>query len=182
MHLMRKCPCPVWVMKPTRRKRYARIMAVVDPDSSDEEKNLLNVKIMDLATSLAQMEKSKLHIVHAWTLFGERWLKGRDGVKPNDLRKLLREEKETHRNQLDELLKNYALDDLKHQSHLVKGDADVVISELVSEKQADLLVMGTVCRTGIAGFFIGNTAEKVLQQVECSVLTVKPDRFVTPVK
>ena len=47
---------------------------------------------------------------------------------------------------------------------------------------ADLLVMGTVCRTGVSGFFMGNTAEQVLQQVECSVLTVKPDRFITPVE
>ena len=41
--------------------------------------------------------------------------------------------------------------------------------------------MGTVCRTGIAGFFIGNTAEKTLQQVDCSVLMVKPEGFVSPV-
>jgi nucleotide-binding universal stress UspA family protein len=45
----------------------------------------------------------------------------------------------------------------------------------------DLLVMGTVCRTGIAGFLIGNTAEEVLNQVDCSVLTVKPEGFETPV-
>ena len=31
------------------------------------------------------------------------------------------------------------------------------------------------------GFFIGNTAESVLQQVNCSVLTVKPEGFVSPV-
>ncbi|NJO21650.1 MAG: universal stress protein [Sphingomonadales bacterium] len=41
--------------------------------------------------------------------------------------------------------------------------------------------MGTVTRTGIAGFLIGATAEDVLRQVDCSVLTVKPDGFVTPV-
>ena len=28
---------------------------------------------------------------------------------------------------------------------------------------------------------MGKTAESILQQVECSVLTVKPDDFVTPV-
>jgi nucleotide-binding universal stress UspA family protein len=42
--------------------------------------------------------------------------------------------------------------------------------------------MGTVSRTGVAGLLIGNTAEKVLNQVGCSVLTVKPDGFITPVK
>jgi nucleotide-binding universal stress UspA family protein len=41
--------------------------------------------------------------------------------------------------------------------------------------------MGTVCRTGVTGFLIGNTAEKVLNNVDCSVLTVKPEGFVTPV-
>ena len=45
-----------------------------------------------------------------------------------------------------------------------------------------LLVMGTLCRTGIPGFFIGNTAETILNQVDCSVLTVKPKGFVSPVK
>ena len=47
---------------------------------------------------------------------------------------------------------------------------------------SDQVVMGTVCRTGLAGFFIGNTAESVLQQVNCSVLVLKPEGFVSPVK
>ena len=45
----------------------------------------------------------------------------------------------------------------------------------------DTIVMGSVGRTGLAGFFIGNTAETVLSRVKCSVLTVKPDGFVSPV-
>jgi len=41
--------------------------------------------------------------------------------------------------------------------------------------------MGTVNRAGIAGLLIGNTAEKVLRQVDCSTLAVKPEGFITPV-
>ncbi len=41
--------------------------------------------------------------------------------------------------------------------------------------------MGTVCRTGIPGLIIGNTAERVLDSVKCSVLTVKPAGFVSPI-
>jgi len=48
--------------------------------------------------------------------------------------------------------------------------------------QADLVVMGTVARTGIAGWLIGNTAEAILEQLQCSVLAVKPHGFVSPVK
>ena len=69
----------------------------------------------------------------------------------------------------------------KHRIHLGKGEAALVIPKLAHQKQVDLIVMGTVCRTGIAGFFIGNTAEKILQDVDCSVLTVKPEGFVSPV-
>ena len=36
--------------------------------------------------------------------------------------------------------------------------------------------------TDFLPLLIGNTAENVLNQVNCSVLTVKPEGFVTPVK
>ena len=56
------------------------------------------------------------------------------------------------------------------------------LSELARKsKRLILLVMGTVCRTGLSGFLIGNTAEEVLGAVDCSVLTVKPEGFVSPV-
>jgi universal stress protein E len=43
------------------------------------------------------------------------------------------------------------------------------------------LVMGTMSRGGIPGLLIGNTAEKVLYRANCSVLTLKPDGFKSPV-
>lgn len=50
------------------------------------------------------------------------------------------------------------------------------------ELKVDRVVMGTVVRTGIARSIIGNTAEKILEQVSCSVLALKPAGFVSPVK
>jgi nucleotide-binding universal stress UspA family protein len=47
--------------------------------------------------------------------------------------------------------------------------------------QIDCIVMGTVARTGVRGFIMGNTAETVLEQIDCSVLAIKPQGFVTPV-
>lgn len=52
---------------------------------------------------------------------------------------------------------------------------------VAQKKHVDVIVMGTVCRTGVAGLFTGNTADKILRQVDCSVLTVKPDGFARPV-
>ena len=45
-----------------------------------------------------------------------------------------------------------------------------------------MVVMGTLSRSGPAGVLIGNTAEKVLARIDCSVLAVKPEAFITPVR
>ena len=67
------------------------------------------------------------------------------------------------------------------QTYLVKGDARKEIPLLAKKIGADLVVMGTVARTGIPGFIMGNTAETILNQINCSVLAVKPPGFITPV-
>ncbi|MCG8507780.1 MAG: universal stress protein, partial [Rhodospirillales bacterium] len=69
MHLMRKCPCPVWVIKPGR-DRFTRILAAVDIDPTDPEKSALCRKILELSTSLAESELAHLDVVHAWSLKG----------------------------------------------------------------------------------------------------------------
>ncbi len=65
--------------------------------------------------------------------------------------------------------------------HLPKGRARSVIPSLAAELNVDLMVMGTVGRTGIPGLIIGNTDESVLSRIHCSVLAVKPPGFATPV-
>ena len=92
----------------------------------------------------------------------------------SDVRKL-------HKSWFQNLILNYDLQGLAFKTHLLKGDASEVISKLAHKKGIDLIVMGTVARTGIPGFFIGNTAEKILTKVDCSVLTVKPSAFSSPV-
>lgn len=178
LHLMRKCPCPVWINKPIKHKRYTRIMAAVDPDTWHDTKARLNRVIMDLATSLAMRENSELHVVQAWSPYGENALpdkatlfgNGEQGGEP-----------EIHKRDMNELLESYRVKGLNPQVHLTEGNAEDVILSVAREEHIELIVMGTVGRVGIPGFFIGNTAEEVLRQIDCSVLTVKPDGFVTPV-
>jgi nucleotide-binding universal stress UspA family protein len=73
------------------------------------------------------------------------------------------------------------LDYLKPQTHLVKGWARKAVPALAKQIEVDLVVMGTVARTGIPGFIMGNTAEIILNQIDCSVLAIKPPGFVTSV-
>jgi universal stress protein E len=90
--------------------------------------------------------------------------------------------REAHRRRFDQLLGQFDLEKRKPRLHLTQGEAGNVIPQLAAKERIDLIVMGTLARTGIEGYFIGNTAETVLQRVACSVLTVKPDGFVSPVR
>jgi len=193
--LLRQCPCPVWVVRPSVGERYERILAAVDPDEHDYENEQLNMKIMDVASSMARLEQSELHVVHAWSIFGERALKMDFGsasgrfqfhglaswVSPEEFDKIVDNIRDEHQKSLDHLLSRCDLKNLNVKVHLVKGEAGDLIPELAAKEKIDLVVMGTHSRSGAAGFLIGNTSEKILHHVECSVIAVKPDQFVAVV-
>ncbi len=182
MHLMRKCPCPVWITDPDQqRDSYSRILAAVDTSTPGETNRALNMLIMDLSTSLARREQSEWHVVHASEANRHYGQIGRSEMTRAGKGRQARIDEGAPRDRVDELLDGYDLTDLSYRVHVVQGRARSVIPRVAAELQTDLLVMGTVSRTGIAGLFIGNTAETVLRQVECSVLTVKPAGFDTPV-
>lgn len=182
MQLMRKCPCPVWVVKPTQAERYTRILAAVDPTPLDEEQYAINIKIMDLATSLARRQQYELLVVHTWTFPSEHSLRSGYLVASSEVDRWVSKAQDLHRRRLTELLAPYPLQDLKSRVYMLKGEPGNLIPMLAAKMAVGLIVMGTVSRTGVAGLFMGNTAERILHQVDCSVLTVKPDGFVTPVR
>lgn len=180
MHLLRKCPCPVWIDRPDAVSPYRTILAAVDPVAEQDE--ACDRLIMDLATSLASRESARLAVVHAWRLYGESMLRnGLARVPPVKLERMLDETRELHREKLDQLLAPYALDEDAVNVFLKKGEPAACIHELSNEIHADLIILGTVGRLGVPGFFIGNTAEEVLQTTQASVLAVKPQGFVSPV-
>ncbi len=148
----------------------------------DQTDSDLNRLIMDLATSLAGTESANLHVIHAWRLEGESMLRsGRARVSASEVTELLTSAEQSHKRKLDELLVDYDLSTESTQVNLVKGTASKVITSFSEAVDADLIVIGTVGRTGIPGLIIGNTAENVLQTTSASVLAVKPSGFVSPV-
>jgi len=194
MHLLRKCPCPVWLLKAKSPKAYQRILAAVDVDDNypSEELNtrhLLNVQILEMASSLSLSESVELHIVHAWEAIGESFMSGGFMARPEEeVVTYVEEVKQRHSHNLNVLMSEIidklgrdALEYLKPKIHLLKGYPRKNVPEFAGEIKADLVVMGTVARTGLSGFFMGNTAENILNQLDCSVLAVKPPGFVTPV-
>ena len=112
----------------------------------------------------------------------------RTGVDEEEVDAYVREVAHQHRHWLDRLLRKARewigpeiYDSVKPETHLAKGPPDEAISALARQLRVDLIVMGTVARTGIPGLFIGNTVETILSKINCSVLAVKPKEFNTPV-
>lgn len=58
-----------------------------------------------------------------------------------------------------------------------EGRAAQTITAVAAEIQADLVVIGTHGRTGVAHMLLGSVAEKVVRTTTCSVLTIRPDAF-----
>ena len=180
LHLLRKCPCPVWIDRPESQHPYRQIVAAVDP--MDTDCTALNRLIMDLASSLAQREAARLHVVHAWRLEGESMLRsGRARISVTEVDRLLVDTQQTHRNRLDALLQDYRLSTENSQVKLLKDLPAKAIVGYAEQIDADLIVMGTVGRSGIPGLIIGNTAEDVLSSTQASIIAVKPQGFVSPV-
>ena len=53
------------------------------------------------------------------------------------------------------------------------GTADAQIVQAATDLKADLLVLGTHGRTGVAQFFLGSVAARVVATAPCPVLTVR---------
>ncbi len=185
MRLLRKCPCAIWVVNPRGHNNYTRVMAALDPRPDDGEAEKLNIEIMDLATSQARLNNSELHLVHAWEVTGHDLdtLNSEPGVlEPGGTHQEILHRHETlHRKNIERYLGRYDLTGIDLHIHLPQGDPGALIPRIADEQQIDLIVMGTVVRTGISGFFIGNTAECIVRLVNCAVMAVKPEGFITPV-
>lgn len=180
MQLFRLCPYPVWAFKPTTNTELRKVMVAVDLLAYDKEKSALADKVLQWGKQAASLAGSELHVIHIWELYGESILRGRS-ILANAVDKLVEDEEDKQRRWLNEALAKNEIEKNKIQIHFYKGEAKKLIPEIITAMKADLLVMGTVGRTGIPGFFIGNTADSILRQVNCSVLAIKPEGFSTPV-
>lgn len=179
-HLVRKCPCPVWIVKPGQPVPYARILVAIDPQIGTS-KDQINTLIMDLATSLALRDHSVMHIMHAWDVEGKDIDSMRSEISEQQREAILKQQHDKHFAAANNLVNRYRMSEIDHRMHLPRGRPEQAISQLVQQEKIDLIVMGSVTHVGIPGYFIGNTAETVLDSERCSILTVKPNGFETPV-
>ena len=187
--LLRKCPCPVWLFKSKEQQGYREILVGLDYEPDNAENEALNKHLLEIASSLALADGSDLHILHVWEFQHESFLRSsRTGFSDAEVDDMIIEEVNTRKNWLDNFVADYygklgaeTTNYLNPKTFLIKGDVRKEFPNYVKEKGIELVVMGTVGRTGLPGFVIGNTAEVILNQINCSVLAVKPSGFVSPV-
>lgn len=181
MRLVRKCPSPVWVIK-KNSSDFTRILGALDVATDHPETKRLNKKVTELTHSLAQRENGESHYLHVWRLEHESMLRSpRFKISPDEISEMKKEIYEERLERLHSLLKDFHVDAKDNHIHLVEGKIVDTINNLIEKLKIDVLVMGSVGRSGIPGLFIGNKAEKLLSSINCTVLTVKPDGFVSPV-
>ena len=182
MDLLRNCPCPVELVKPTGARRHKAILACVDPVRDEPQQAAMNHKVINVARALAEWDRGELHLIHVWSVFGERILRGHSGGQRRELEEYITSKRAERREDLQDFLAKEGVSIERDRIHFITGTPGGAIPRFAKRRRMDLVVMGTVARSGLDGFLIGNTAEKVVSKLDCSLLAVKPNDFVSPVR
>jgi len=182
LNLIRECPCPVWIFPPRGEKRFAKILVSVDTNTTRDDEQELNGKLLRIAASIAKNEHGELHVLHCWEDEGKDLPEGKFAEIPDQQVKQYNvdaEKKEMEKFQ--EFLTPYRTTFRDDHIHFYKDDPGHGIPNITRNQGIKLLILGTLGRTGIERYVIGNTAERILNRVECSVLVIKPNGFISRV-
>ncbi|KLV04133.1 Universal stress protein family 1 [Photobacterium aquae] len=178
LHLMRKSAVPIWSIS-THSQPVKQVVAAIDLANQDYQE--FNAKIVDLAVEFCSVTGAELTLVHAWRLESEGFLRKWSGYEDLDIALLSQQMRSERLERLKSLLIPYENSPIVKHIKLLEGETREVLPRYVATSDTDLVILGSLSRTGIAGFLMGNTAESMLNTMSCSVITLKPDSFVSPV-
>ncbi len=174
-HILRKCPCPVLLVKEHNWPENGNILAAVNIGSDEAEHQSLNNKITETANSIAKLIKGKVNLVNSY---------------PGTPINIAIEIPEFDASQYnDSMLKHHQQSMLEHAQNfgiakgctfVKEGLPETVIESMSEQLDAELVILGTIGRTGISAALIGNTAEHVIDRLNCDVLALKPEGYVSP--
>ncbi len=165
--LLRRCPAPVLIASDRLRTKSRRILATIDAGSTDRPQIELNRKVLAAAARLGALLNAQVHA--AYVIPVSTVARDLDLI---DTRALERNTRERLGASLAAMAGEYGVP----AEHIVikAGQPDRVLPSLAARLKVDIVVMGTVGRTGIAGKLLGNTAEQVLHRLRASTLVLRP--------
>lgn len=143
--LLRMASCPVLMVKNFHDWQHRRVLAAINPASTEAAHIKLDQQIISLAQQLAGAYQSDAHFVTAF----------------QDL---------NHAPQADHIARDCGVPE--EQVHLQKGKAADVIRDVAANLDVDLIIVGTVARDGIKGRVVGNTCERLLDQTHSDLLVL----------
>ena len=173
--LIRYCPVPLWLVKQPDAP-VQHICASVDPLHESDKPAALDHKILDTARKLAAEVAARLSAVHCYNplphtlAFDTGLVADYDGYAADVRRQ--------HADAFSAFAAASALSE-EHQ-HLLTGYPEQAIPQFAADKGVNLLVMGAISRSRIESALIGHTAERLLEDVPCDMLIIKPDGFEDP--
>jgi universal stress protein E len=168
--LIRKCPAPVWVVKPQHVGKPKAILAATDFSEVSRHAVFAGMAIADDAAASFHV----LHVIDSGDVPENAVAIIPEGSS------LRQEINEAAKHRFEEFVASLNAPSKIHP-HLSWGTPWQEVNRLAGELNVDLITMGTVGRSGIPGLFLGNTAEKVLSHCGCSILTLKPAGFKSPI-
>lgn len=165
--ILRLCPNPVLLCTDRNWRRKPKILAALDLRVDDRAHEILNVKVLGAAHELAELQDAELHCVYSVNVPGVL-----SELNIPDPRRFQQDVVVRSRQRLRELTEPYGIPE--DWLHVPMGKVGHAVNRLAARLKAELLVMGTTARRGVAATVIGNSAEMVLQRSRCDVLAVRP--------
>jgi nucleotide-binding universal stress UspA family protein len=164
--VLRKSVIPVLMAKKTFSKSPTSILAPTDLAEGSEP-------ALQVAAALAERWAARLTLLHVVepVAQAEVW-----PLDPASVELFLAEPEELEP-EWQTAMEKVQLSGVNFERRTVKGSAAVEIMRTAHELGADLIVMGTHGRSGLAHVLLGSVAEQVAREAECSVLTVRPKEF-----
>jgi len=176
-HLLRKCPCPVWMVKDQPWPEGGKAVVAVNLASEEPHHDELNQKLIRETTLLADMvNHTEVHLVGAYPITPINIAIELPDFDPSVYNDAIRGQ---HLVAMKALRQKFSI--REEFTHVAKGMPEEVIPDIAGQLSAGIVVLGTIGRTGLSAAFLGNTAEQVIDHLRCDLLAIKPDDFNSPV-
>jgi universal stress protein E len=175
--LVRSSPVPVLLIKNSRPYRHAAVLAAIDPGHAHAKPLKLDETILKAGKTLSKALRGTLHAVHAYARFPVGSFS--EGMSGQAAQGLTEEAEHRARLRFARALKPMRI--ARARQYLIARQPIAAIEEAARKSRAANVVMGALSRSRYRRLLIGNTAERILDELSCDILVVKPPELASKV-